>query len=177
MFLLSGASTDNLPPGVLYKVKATYKYQAEDMDELSFEVGELIDVIEYDDPEEQVSAGWRGVRADTDFMFDVSGGGLADGSQGVHWPEGFVPGELHQTHLEIWLSPVDLKNSAAALLDVQIFDLKIFYRKKNTWHTFNLAGHVNFQIMLRFAEQNWIFALYIQLNNLDPMESKQYYYD
>ena len=57
MFLLSGASTDNLPPGVLYKVKATYKYQAEDMDELSFEVGELIDVIEYDDPEEQVSAG------------------------------------------------------------------------------------------------------------------------
>merc|ERR1711874_573790 len=52
-----GASTDNLPPGVLYKVKATYKYQAEDMDELSFEVGELIDVIEYDDPEEQ-EEGW-----------------------------------------------------------------------------------------------------------------------
>jgi hypothetical protein len=51
------ASTDNLPPGVLYKVKATYKYQAEDMDELSFEVGELIDVIEYDDPEEQ-EEGW-----------------------------------------------------------------------------------------------------------------------
>ena len=57
MSLLSGASTDNLPPGVLYKVKATYKYQAEDMDELSFEVGELIDVMEYDDPEEQVSEG------------------------------------------------------------------------------------------------------------------------
>ena len=63
--LLSGASTDNLPPGVLYKVKATYKYQAEDMDELSFEVGELIDVIEYDDPEEQVSArGWWGISRD-----------------------------------------------------------------------------------------------------------------
>ena len=32
------------------------------MDELSFEVGELIGVIEYDDPEEQVSAGvWSGV--------------------------------------------------------------------------------------------------------------------
>ena len=44
-----------MPPGVLYKVKATYKYQAEDMDELAFEVGELIQVIEYDDPEEQVS--------------------------------------------------------------------------------------------------------------------------
>ena len=51
---LAGASTDNLPPGVLYKVKATYKYQAEDMDELAFEVGELIQVVEYDDPEEQV---------------------------------------------------------------------------------------------------------------------------
>ena len=53
-FHISGASTDNLPPGVLYKVKATYKYQAEDMDELAFEVGEIIDVIEYEDPEEQV---------------------------------------------------------------------------------------------------------------------------
>ena len=39
---------------MLYKVKATYKYQAEDMDELAFEVGEIIDVIEYEDPEEQV---------------------------------------------------------------------------------------------------------------------------
>merc|ERR1712013_617510 len=44
----NGATTDNLPPGVLYKVKATYKYQAEDMDELQFEVGEIIDVIEYE---------------------------------------------------------------------------------------------------------------------------------
>ena len=35
-------------------MKATYKYQAEDMDELAFEVGEIIDVIEYEDPEEQV---------------------------------------------------------------------------------------------------------------------------
>ena len=38
---------------MLYKVKATYKYQAEDMDELAFEVGEIIDVIEYEDPEER----------------------------------------------------------------------------------------------------------------------------
>jgi len=53
----NGATTDNLPPGVLYKVKATYKYQAEDMDELQFEVGEIIDVIEYEDPEEQ-EEGW-----------------------------------------------------------------------------------------------------------------------
>ncbi len=51
---LTGANTDNLPPGVLYKVKATYKYTQEDVDELSFEVGEIIRVVEYDDPEEQV---------------------------------------------------------------------------------------------------------------------------
>ena len=42
-------------PGVLYQVKASYKYQAEDVDELNFEVGEVIDVVEYDDPEEQVN--------------------------------------------------------------------------------------------------------------------------
>jgi hypothetical protein len=50
-----GASTENLPPGVLYRVKATYKYNREDVDELSFDVGEIIQVIEYDDPEEQVT--------------------------------------------------------------------------------------------------------------------------
>lgn len=49
-----GATTDNLPAGVLYRVKATYKYNREDVDELSFDVGETIQVIEYDDPEEQV---------------------------------------------------------------------------------------------------------------------------
>ena len=59
----AGATTDNLPPGVLYRVKAAYKYQAEDADELSFEVAECIQVVEYDDQEEQVgTAGcgeWR----------------------------------------------------------------------------------------------------------------------
>jgi SH3 domain. len=53
-FLWIGATTDNLPPGVLYRVKATYKYNREDTDELSFDVGEIIRVVEYDDPEEQV---------------------------------------------------------------------------------------------------------------------------
>ena len=51
---ISGATTDNLPPGVMYRVKASYKYQAEDVDELNFEVGEIIDVVEYDDSEDQV---------------------------------------------------------------------------------------------------------------------------
>uniref|UniRef100_A0A6M2DPP8 Putative amphiphysin n=1 Tax=Xenopsylla cheopis TaxID=163159 RepID=A0A6M2DPP8_XENCH len=51
------ATTTDLPPGVLYRVKATYKYNREDVDELSFEVGDVIRVIEYDDPEEQ-EEGW-----------------------------------------------------------------------------------------------------------------------
>ena len=51
---ISGASTENLPPGVLYRVKASYKYQAEDVYELAFEVGEVINVVEYEDPEDQV---------------------------------------------------------------------------------------------------------------------------
>ncbi|XP_063976424.1 myc box-dependent-interacting protein 1 isoform X7 [Diachasmimorpha longicaudata] len=53
-----GATTENLPPGVLYRVKATYKYSREDADELSFDVGEIIRVVEYDDPEEQQEEGW-----------------------------------------------------------------------------------------------------------------------
>lgn len=44
-------------PGVLYKVRAAYKYVAEDDDELSFEKGEIISVIEFDEPEEQ-DEGW-----------------------------------------------------------------------------------------------------------------------
>ena len=87
-------------------MKATYKYQAEDMDELSFEVGEIIDVMEYDDPEEQVSEGVTGVWPHADLVFDVSGGGLAVWSQGLHRSEGIVPGELHQTHLELWLATI-----------------------------------------------------------------------
>ncbi|XP_037028829.1 amphiphysin isoform X1 [Bradysia coprophila] len=53
----AGATITDLPPGVLYRVKATYKYVKEDMDELSFEVGDTINVIEYDDPDDQ-EEGW-----------------------------------------------------------------------------------------------------------------------
>ncbi|XP_016968879.2 myc box-dependent-interacting protein 1 isoform X5 [Drosophila rhopaloa] len=51
------ANTADLPAGVLYRVKATYGYVKEDVDELSFEIGDLIRVIEYDDPEDQ-EEGW-----------------------------------------------------------------------------------------------------------------------
>ncbi len=40
---------------IIFQVKASYKYQAEDVDELAFDVGEIVNVVEYDDPEEQVS--------------------------------------------------------------------------------------------------------------------------
>ncbi|XP_037946198.1 myc box-dependent-interacting protein 1 isoform X5 [Teleopsis dalmanni] len=53
----SHATTADLPPGVLYRVKATYGYVKEDVDELSFEIGDMIRVIEYDDPEDQ-EEGW-----------------------------------------------------------------------------------------------------------------------
>lgn len=52
---MTGATTEGLPPGVLYHVRATYKYTREDVDEISFEVGDTIQVVEYEDPEEQVS--------------------------------------------------------------------------------------------------------------------------
>ncbi|KAL9699570.1 hypothetical protein quinque_003011 [Culex quinquefasciatus] len=38
----NGATTTDLPPGVLYRVKATYKYVREDVDELSFDVGDIV---------------------------------------------------------------------------------------------------------------------------------------
>lgn len=46
-----------LTNGAKPKVRATYKYLAEDEDELSFEAGEIIQVIDYDDPSEQ-EEGW-----------------------------------------------------------------------------------------------------------------------
>lgn len=57
--IVLGATTQNLPPGVLYRVKATYKYVQEDGDELSFDVGDIINVVEYEDPEDQVRAAYN----------------------------------------------------------------------------------------------------------------------
>jgi len=52
-----GATTEDLPEGCLYKVRATYRYNKEDGDELSFDAGEIIQVQEYEDPEDQ-EEGW-----------------------------------------------------------------------------------------------------------------------
>lgn len=53
------------PPVYLHKVRATYKYLAEDDDELSFEAGEIIHVIEYDDPQEQEEGWLMGIKEST----------------------------------------------------------------------------------------------------------------
>ncbi|XP_054721533.1 myc box-dependent-interacting protein 1-like isoform X2 [Uloborus diversus] len=60
-----GATTTDLPAGVLYRVRSTYKYTGEDVDELSFEIGDIIRVVEYDDPEEQEEGWLMGVKEAT----------------------------------------------------------------------------------------------------------------
>ncbi|EDS34955.1 bridging integrator [Culex quinquefasciatus] len=61
----NGATTTDLPPGVLYRVKATYKYVREDVDELSFDVGDIVNVIEYEDPEDQEEGWLMGIKDGT----------------------------------------------------------------------------------------------------------------
>lgn len=59
----NAAQSSAKPPVLLHKVKATYKYMAVDEDELSFEAGEIIQVIEYDDPQEQEEGWLMGIKA------------------------------------------------------------------------------------------------------------------
>lgn len=58
----SSSSSSNKPPGNLPKVKAQYDYIAEDDDELTLAAGEIIQVIEYDDPEEQEDGWLMGIK-------------------------------------------------------------------------------------------------------------------
>lgn len=60
-----GATLAGLPPGTLYRVRATYRYTREDSDELSFDVGEVIRVVEYDDPDEQEEGWLMGIKEST----------------------------------------------------------------------------------------------------------------
>lgn len=46
----------------LYKVKTSYKYLAEDVDELCFEADEVIQVIKFDETEEQEEGWLKGIR-------------------------------------------------------------------------------------------------------------------
>ncbi|XP_005094458.1 nucleolin [Aplysia californica] len=64
------------PPGMLYMVQATHKYSGEDVDELNFDPGEVIFVIQFENPEEQ-DDGWQmGIKC-------------SDGMKGV-FPENFT---------------------------------------------------------------------------------------
>ncbi|XP_064071343.1 myc box-dependent-interacting protein 1 isoform X1 [Vanessa tameamea] len=60
-----GATLSGLPAGTLYRVRATYRYTREDSDELSFEVGDVIRVVEYDDPDEQEEGWLMGIKETT----------------------------------------------------------------------------------------------------------------
>ncbi|KAJ0178608.1 hypothetical protein K1T71_005383 [Dendrolimus kikuchii] len=60
-----GATLAGLPAGTLYRVRATYRYTREDSDELSFEVGDVIRVVEYDDPDEQEEGWLMGIKETT----------------------------------------------------------------------------------------------------------------
>lgn len=92
----AGATTTNLPPGVLYRVKATYKYIQEDGDELSFDVGDIINVIEYDDPEDQVKVDVANFEKFLIISFtNLLGGRLADGHKRRRHRKRNVPSELH----------------------------------------------------------------------------------
>lgn len=60
-----GATLAGLPAGTLYRVRATYRYTREDSDELSFDVGDIIRVVEYDDPDEQEEGWLMGIKEST----------------------------------------------------------------------------------------------------------------
>ena len=124
-------------------------WQAEDMDELQFEVGEVIDVVEYEDPEEQVEL--HHIKLDHETGLDkllVSGGRVADGGSVLDGPEGTFPGQFHSTHLILKQHPVSpatplrvapnpspsLKPHDSDVMEVKLKDpdpLTRFYKKVN----------------------------------------------
>ncbi|XP_045493856.1 myc box-dependent-interacting protein 1 isoform X2 [Colias croceus] len=59
------ATLAGLPAGALYRVRATYRYTREDSDELSFDVGDVIRVVQYDDPDEQEEGWLMGIKEST----------------------------------------------------------------------------------------------------------------
>uniref|UniRef100_A0A915II00 Endophilin-A n=1 Tax=Romanomermis culicivorax TaxID=13658 RepID=A0A915II00_ROMCU len=54
--------SESISPVVLYKVRTTHRYSAEDTDELSFEAGEVILVVPYENPDEQDDGWLNGVK-------------------------------------------------------------------------------------------------------------------
>ncbi|KAK2180528.1 hypothetical protein NP493_439g01014 [Ridgeia piscesae] len=60
----SNAPVNKLASGVLYQVLATHPYAGEDVDELSFEPGDVINVIPFEDPEDQDDGWLMGVKVE-----------------------------------------------------------------------------------------------------------------
>uniref|UniRef100_A0A8C7XD10 Myc box-dependent-interacting protein 1 n=1 Tax=Oryzias sinensis TaxID=183150 RepID=A0A8C7XD10_9TELE len=56
-FTVANGSDGELPPGFLYKVKAVHEYTATDGDELELNVGDIVLVLAFDNPDEQ-DDGW-----------------------------------------------------------------------------------------------------------------------
>uniref|UniRef100_A0A3P8ULG4 Myc box-dependent-interacting protein 1 n=1 Tax=Cynoglossus semilaevis TaxID=244447 RepID=A0A3P8ULG4_CYNSE len=54
---VTNGSGSDLPPGFLYKVKATHDYAATDGDELELKIGDVVLVVAFDNPDEQ-DDGW-----------------------------------------------------------------------------------------------------------------------
>ncbi|XP_037552582.1 myc box-dependent-interacting protein 1b isoform X2 [Nematolebias whitei] len=55
--LVTNGSNGELPPGFLYKVKAVHEYTATDNDELELNIGDVVLVLAFDNPDEQ-DDGW-----------------------------------------------------------------------------------------------------------------------
>ncbi|XP_024858860.1 myc box-dependent-interacting protein 1b isoform X8 [Kryptolebias marmoratus] len=54
---VTNGSSGDLPPGFLYKVKAVHEYTATDNDELELNIGDMVLVLAFDNPDEQ-DDGW-----------------------------------------------------------------------------------------------------------------------
>ena len=89
------------PANCQFKVRATHAYKAEDEDELSFDAGDLIFVVPYDDPDEQVS---DCVQCDS-----CAGRRLADGHQGVDGCQGRLPAQLYQDAVTAVISTICIR--------------------------------------------------------------------
>ncbi|XP_053707244.1 myc box-dependent-interacting protein 1b isoform X9 [Synchiropus splendidus] len=67
--LATNGSNCEMPPGFLYKVKAIHDYAATDGDELELKIGDMVLVVAFDNPDEQVrDDGWLMGVKETSWM-------------------------------------------------------------------------------------------------------------
>ncbi len=108
--------------GALFQVQGTHPYAGEDTDELTFDAGEIINVLPFEDPEDQVLDGWTtGVIRASMFVWSrkfpqslwqvlqatlvemlivlSSGRRLVVRREDIDWWERCLPRKLHQANL------------------------------------------------------------------------------